>query len=142
VVKLRFRGWHNAMSGMNDVIFWSYARGTLQYDILCALILIFIFATPRQLFQDWTAISNPHQFAFGEEVVNTFDQHGNPVFNISAELVPASPDASAVKNAALTHLQKALNKQVSIANIKPILDENGQTIGYSVWLGQANSSTF
>ena len=87
-------------------------------------------------------ISNPHQFAFGEDIVNTFDQYGNPVFNISAQLVPASQDASAVKNAALTQLQKTLNKQVSIADIKPILDENGQTIGYSIWLGQENSSTF
>jgi hypothetical protein len=130
------------MSGINKVIFWSYARGTLQYDILCALILIFIFATPRQFFQDWTVISDPHQFAFGEDIVNTFDQHGNPVFNISAQLVPASQDASVVKNAALTQLQKTLNKQVSIADIKPILDENGHTIGYSIWLGRENSSTF
>ena len=127
---------------MNKVFFWSYARGTLQYDILCALILIFIFATPRQFFQDWTAISNPNQFAFGEEIVNTFDQYGNPVFNISAQLVPASQDASAVKSAALTQLQKTLNKQISIADIKPILDENGHTIGYSIWLGQEKSSTF
>ncbi|MSO22660.1 MAG: hypothetical protein EXQ58_05275 [Acidobacteria bacterium] len=124
------------MTGINKVIFWSYGRGTFQYDILCGLILIFIFVTPRQFFQDWTAITNPHQFAFGEEIVNTFDQYGNPVFNISAQLVPASQDASAVKNAALTQLQKTLNKQVSIADIKPILDENGQTIGYSIWLGQ------
>lgn len=130
------------MSRISKVIFWSYARGTLQYDILCALILIFIFAMPRQFFQDWTVISNPHQFAFGEEIVNTFDQHGNPVFNISAQLVPASQDASAIKNAALSQLQKTLNKQVSIADIKPILDENGRTIGYSIWLGQENSSTF
>jgi hypothetical protein len=130
------------MSGIDKIIFWSYPRGTFQYDILCALILIFIFATPRQFFQDWAVMSNPHQFAFGEDIVNTFDQYGNPVFNISAQLVPASPDASVVKSAALTQLQKTLNKQVSIADIKPILDEKGQTIGYSIWLGQENSSTF
>ena len=130
------------MSGIDRVIFWSYPRGTLQYDILCALILIFIFATPRQFFQDWAVMSNPQQFAFGEDIVNTFDQYGNPVFNISAQLVPASPDPSVVKSAALTQLQKTLNKQVSIADIKPILDEKGQTIGYSIWLGQENSSTF
>lgn len=130
------------MAGMNKIIFWSYARGTLQYDVLCALILIFIFATPRQFFQDWTVIGNPHQFAFGEEIVNTFDQYGNPVFNISAQLVPVSEDASAIKHAALKQLQKTLNKQVSIADIKPILGDDGQTIGYSIWLGQEHSSTF
>lgn len=32
------------------VIFWAYRRGSWQYDILCALILAFIFLTPRGLF--------------------------------------------------------------------------------------------
>jgi hypothetical protein len=29
---------------------WSYERGTLPYDIICALILAFIFITPRSCF--------------------------------------------------------------------------------------------
>lgn len=130
------------MPDMKKIILWSYGRGTLQYDILCALILLFIFATPRRFFQDWTVMNNPHQFAFGEEIVNTFDQHGNPVLNISAQLIPESRDVSVVRNAALSQLQKSLNRQVSIADIKPILGENGQTIGYSIWLGRENPSSF
>jgi hypothetical protein len=130
------------MSRLSKVIFWSYERGTLQYDILCAFILLFIFLPPRHSFQDWPVISNPHQFAFGEQIVNTYDRHGNPVLNVSTQLVPAHRDASAVRNAALTQLQKTLNKTVSIADIKPILGENGETIGYSIWLGQENSTTF
>jgi hypothetical protein len=127
---------------LRKIIFWSYGRGTLQYDILCALILAFIFVIPRQYFQDWPVINNPHQFAFGEKIVNTYDQYGNPVLNVSTELLPANQDASAVKNAALTQLQKTLNKPVTIADIKPILGENGETIGYTIWLGRENSSTF
>jgi hypothetical protein len=26
---------------------WAYERGTLQYDIICALILLFIFLVPK-----------------------------------------------------------------------------------------------
>ncbi len=130
------------MAKLSQIIFWSYQRGTLQYDILCALILLFIFLTPSKYFQDWPVISNPHQFTFGEQIVNTYDQHGNPVLNISTQLVPANQDTSAVKSAALTQLQKTLNKPVTIADIKPILGENGETIGYSIWLGRENSSTF
>jgi len=29
---------------------WSYERGTLQYDIICGLILAFIFFVPRSCF--------------------------------------------------------------------------------------------
>jgi len=35
---------------LGRVIFWTYARGTWQYDVLCALILAFIFLTPRDFF--------------------------------------------------------------------------------------------
>lgn len=35
---------------LSKVIFWKYQRGTLQYDILCALILAFIFLTPKGVF--------------------------------------------------------------------------------------------
>jgi hypothetical protein len=81
------------MRGLNKIVFWSYGRGTLQYDVLCALILAFIFATPRYIFQDWPVINNPHQFAFGEQIVSTYDDQGNPVLNVSIQLVPANQDA-------------------------------------------------
>jgi hypothetical protein len=32
------------------VIFWRYQRGSWQYDILCGLILVFIFLTPNTVF--------------------------------------------------------------------------------------------
>jgi hypothetical protein len=35
---------------IHDIFVWSYARGTLQYDIICALILAFIFLVPRSCF--------------------------------------------------------------------------------------------
>ena len=127
---------------LRKTVFWAYARGTFQYDILCALILIFIFLTPKYYFQDWPVFSNPHQFTFGDQIVNTFDHRGNPVLNISTQLIPVNHDKATVKNTALTQLQKAFNKPVSIADIKPILGENGETIGYSVWLGQDKLDTF
>ena len=34
-------------SVLREILVWSYERGTLQYDIICALILAFIFFTPR-----------------------------------------------------------------------------------------------
>jgi hypothetical protein len=35
---------------ISRVFFWTYQRGTWQYDILCAIILAFIFLTPKSLF--------------------------------------------------------------------------------------------
>ncbi|HEY8056430.1 MAG TPA: hypothetical protein VIE13_11030 [Terriglobales bacterium] len=33
-------------------LWWSYPRGSLQYDIMVAIILGFIFLTPRHYFRD------------------------------------------------------------------------------------------
>jgi hypothetical protein len=36
--------WHK-------ILIWSYGRGTIPYDIICVLILAFIFLTPKSCFQ-------------------------------------------------------------------------------------------
>ena len=133
---------NNWFSRLEKIIFWPYDRGTLQYDVLCGLILAFIFITPRSCFHDWPVFNSPTQFTFGNPIVDTFDQNGKPVLNISTQLFPQSMDTSAVRTAARTLLQKSLNRSISIADIKPILDENGETVGYSIWLGQENSAAF
>jgi hypothetical protein len=33
-----------------SILVWSYERGTIQYDIICALILAFIFLVPQSCF--------------------------------------------------------------------------------------------
>jgi hypothetical protein len=33
-----------------NLLIWTYERGTLKYDIICALILAFIFFVPRSCF--------------------------------------------------------------------------------------------
>ncbi len=35
---------------LKKIIFWTYGRTTWQYDVLCALILAFIFLTPKSWF--------------------------------------------------------------------------------------------
>jgi hypothetical protein len=35
---------------LKNIFVWSYDRGTLPYDIICALILAFIFFVPRSCF--------------------------------------------------------------------------------------------
>lgn len=34
-----------------SLLFWSYGRTTWQYDVLCVLILAFIFLTPQSWFE-------------------------------------------------------------------------------------------
>lgn len=38
------------LHAVGRVIFWRYQRGSWQYDIACAVILAFIFLTPKSVF--------------------------------------------------------------------------------------------
>jgi hypothetical protein len=40
------------MEALKRFILWDYKRASWQYDVMVALILAFIFATPRVFFQD------------------------------------------------------------------------------------------
>lgn len=37
---------------LKAILFWGYARNTWQYDVLCVLILAFIFLTPKNWFEN------------------------------------------------------------------------------------------
>jgi hypothetical protein len=37
-------------TALHNIFVWTFERGTLQYDIICALILAFIFFVPRGCF--------------------------------------------------------------------------------------------
>lgn len=37
---------------LKAMLLWGYARNTWQYDVLCALILAFIFLTPKSWFEN------------------------------------------------------------------------------------------
>src|SRR5262245_43463603 len=38
------------LSTLKKVLFWSYERGSWQYDVMCVLILAFILFTPNRIF--------------------------------------------------------------------------------------------
>ena len=42
------------LSSVFRIVFWTYQRGSWQYDLICILILAFIFLTPKTVF-DGTA---------------------------------------------------------------------------------------
>jgi hypothetical protein len=72
---------HRLFSALGRVLFWRYPRGGWQYDILCALILLFIFLTPRSVF-DGTYLSG--------------EQPGKP--KVETVQVPSEPPAAPAKD--------------------------------------------
>jgi hypothetical protein len=46
---------------LKNVLLWSYERGTWQYDVLCLLILAFIFLTPSNWFTRSSTAPTAHR---------------------------------------------------------------------------------
>ena len=39
------------LTTLKKILFWSYDRGSWQYDLMCVLILAFIFLSPNNIFE-------------------------------------------------------------------------------------------
>jgi len=48
---------------LKKILFWCYDRGTWQYDLLCVLILAFIFLAPNWIFNSSGRSSPDHAVA-------------------------------------------------------------------------------
>src|SRR5665213_2142962 len=68
------------LAGVKRFILWDYQRGVWQYDVICAVITLFIFLSPRQWFRDQPRIPQASQ-------ITSLPGHGESVFWVDPELV-------------------------------------------------------
>ena len=57
---------------LRSALFWSYRRGSWQYDVIVALILAFVFLTPRSLFNDRPSEAVVHEVKRGDDGSRVF----------------------------------------------------------------------
>ena len=123
------------LEGLGSVILWSYDRGTFPYDVMCAAILLFIFLTPGSVFQDQPdPAPTPAESFSGQDISYTRHAQGEWVFFVSARLIPPGLDEIRLTDTARTRIQRILNQPFVVADIKPVVSRNGETVGHSVWL--------
>ena len=108
-------------------LFWTYERGSWQYDIMVALILAFIFLTPREWFHD-----QPVSPRAPDVILLSSGTHGK-VYQLPAALIDASAGTSLKKEAERV-LRSHTGKPVQIIRIEPDVDSHGQVVSYAVWV--------
>jgi len=108
-------------------ILWQHERGTLHYDIMVTLILIFIFLSPRVInFNDKPISRNPHP----TEVVVTSDAEGRLLYQVAASAVSPGDDESVREQ--LLHIIEPISGAVSIVSYEPVPDHKGKVQSYKV----------
>ncbi len=108
-------------------ILWQYERGTLHYDIMVTLIIVFILFSPRVInFNDKPIARNPHP----TEVTVTADTEGRLIYQVSASAVSPGDDR-AVRDQ-LLHIIEPISGAVSIVSYEPVFDGKGKVQSYKV----------
>jgi len=118
---------------LNRVFFWSYERGTWQYDVAVILILVFVLLTPVRWFHDQPQVGLP----VNSTQVELLSKSGSTeIYKVDARVLAPPERTPALQNDLHNALQKAspaLNDgRFSIGKIEPIRDESGTVIAYQV----------
>lgn len=108
-------------------ILWQHERGTLHYDIMVTLILIFIFVSPRVInFNDKPIARNPHP----TEVAVIAQMDGQLFFQVPADAVTAGDDPSVRDQ--LLRIIEPISGAVSIVSYETVSDHKGKIQSYKV----------
>ena len=99
-------------STIKKIVLWNYPRTSWQWDVLCVLILVFIFLTPKSWFAN-----------------TSYDPHTQAKVFLGAELIGDHADEAEIGRRA-RELAKRPNAQV--IKIQPTLDSSGKLTGYEV----------
>lgn len=108
---------------MKRFLLWSFERGSVQYDVICVVILTFIFFIPTSAFND-----RPEYMRVPEDQIirQTRDDDGRTVYTVKVN----------TEQAAIDHLQTMLGKPVTISRSEPVYDTTGVLVAYSIWIAK------
>jgi hypothetical protein len=111
---------------VKSYIWWSYSRGSVHYDVMVTLILLFIFLTPRDVFRDKPVERHPHQ----SEVVVQPDGHDGFIYEVDASAVTGKSDKEVRDN--LLSVIEPIAGEVEISGYDKVKDSNGHVTSYKV----------
>jgi hypothetical protein len=108
------------MRSIGRLLFWDYPRASWQYDVMVALILCFIFLTPRDIFRDQP------------KAPSIVMLHGGVW--IEPQKLANVPDAQLVSRATQM-INERYKTHIVITSVEPIYDDTEQEVkGYMAFV--------
>ena len=124
--------------GLVRIVFWSFERGTLPYDVAVALIVVFVLLSPRSWFSDRP---QPAVAAINAIFPATVELHGTDpvdgaiIYRVDARLISRdAPDlAQELHDAVHNHAQQPPhNGDFEILRIASVRGANGAITHYDI----------
>jgi hypothetical protein len=101
------------------MILWGYARNTWQYDVLCALILVFIFLTPKSWFENGERLNNQ-----GHQSMSVSSR-----MLLSSDLIRPEMTRGEVEKRVRELTGRT---DLTVSDVRPKVDSEGKTLAYEV----------
>ncbi|MGH9358256.1 MAG: hypothetical protein ACRD22_05540 [Terriglobia bacterium] len=134
VPNARRRIWGKVKLAVSRSVFWSYERGSWQYDVICAIILAFIFLTPASWFHDRPTLGLTN-LRNDQGIVEIGRAHDGWHYLVDARLI-ASRAPLKPEDAARQILEQRLHKPVTIKTVIALRNRNDVVLGYTVVLSR------
>jgi hypothetical protein len=117
------------------ILFWSYERGSWQYDLAVIAILIFVLLTPGRWFHDQPTREVP---AASAQVEFLSESANRQTYRVDARILTPPEQMPQLQNELHRALQKAQaslqNGRFEITNVEAVRDAQGAVIAYQVTL--------
>jgi hypothetical protein len=120
---------------LKSYVFWTYERGSLHYDVMVTLILIFMFGAP-------------HVLDFKDKPVETVALHASEVlvkeagasgsrarfqYQVRADDMRGARTDDEIRSGIL-RLVEPISGEVSLERYETVKDASGRVIAYNAWV--------
>ena len=121
--------------GISKTIFWSYERGTWPYDVLVGAVVLFVFLSPRNWFDDQPQLGPAGHQA---QVQLLSEDPANPTqtYRVDAQLLSIPKRTPELEKETHDVLRKNVdtlrNRSFKIDRIDPVRGEDGTILYYDI----------
>jgi len=124
---------------LRSYLFWTYERGSIHYDVMVTLILVFLFVSPHFIdFHDKPVATVPLRDS--EVLVKEAGSSGGRarfIYEIRANDHSGAPNPNQTdlqRRAAILRMVEPISGEVTLDHYEPILDAHGKVVAYDAWI--------
>lgn len=123
---------------LKSYFWWSYERGSIHYDVMVTLILLFLFLAPRFIdFKDRPVETVALQSS--EVLVKEAGQSGDSsrfIFQIRSDQKggPQPSQTEAERQAAILRMVEPISGEVTLEHYEPVYDATHRIVAYNAWV--------
>src|SRR5277367_4851600 len=121
---------------VRNYIFWAYERGSVQYDVMVTLILLFMFVSPFFINYNDKPVETVALHAsevLVKEAGSTASGSSRFMYQVCADdMGGAKTDVE--RQAAILRVIEPISGEVSLERFEPVRDAQGKVVAYNAWV--------